>query len=448
MPKHKKKFKCEKEFDRNNDDNDDNLSVISSTATSSIYQHDSPSEHQFGDSIETKLDTLIDGIQEKSYKEREDALKSLIELFKKHCLFNYLIEKKFTITDSLLKCLKRGKLNEQLLSLKAIMLTFIQFGCSLESEEFLHLIYETLIDFIKNDQFEHDLRGSCIKALCLALYITVQMDETLSFMEILEDIYDTGNKINTSYLSSALSSWSLLLTIMPINYTNKILLKSLEKLEYLLENTSDVDFRVCIGETIALLYELTSNRRDLNSNLRKFDSDNLILIINGLIKESSKSTSKKDRRTQHSNFRDILKIIEDFNKSVDDLEDDSDVDSDMEFNKECCDEASNNTKEFIKVSNQYLYLDNWISKKQYKAFSDLLGNGMNIHLLENEFLRDVFELGPPVLLNGQQYDKQNKLSKMQRVSRNKEEFRYRTKDLNKKREYKSVKVNNQLNEDS
>jgi hypothetical protein len=235
---------------------------------------------------------------------------------------------------------------------------------------------------------------------------------------------------------------------MPINYTNKILLKSLKKLENLLENTSDVDIRVCIGETIALLYELTSNRRDLNSNLRNFDSDNLILIINGLIKESSKSTSKKDRRTQHSNFRDILKIIEDFNRSVDDCEDNSDVDSDMEFNKECCDEAGNNTKEFIKVSNQYLYLDNWISKKQYEAFSDLLGNGMNIHLLENEFLRDVFELGPPVLMNNQQYDKQNKLSKMQRVSRNKEEFRYRTKDLNKKREFKSVKVNNQLNEDS
>jgi hypothetical protein len=203
MPKHKKKFKCEKEFDRNNDDNDDNLSVISSTATSSIYQHDTPSEHQFGDSIETKLDTLIDGIQEKSYKEREDGLKSLIELFKKHCLFNYLIEKKLTITDSLLKCLKRGKLNEQLLSLKAIMLTFIQFGCSIESEEFLHLIYETLIDFIKNDQFEHDLRGSCIKALCLALYITVQMDETLSFMEILEEIYEKGNKSKITFFKKS-----------------------------------------------------------------------------------------------------------------------------------------------------------------------------------------------------------------------------------------------------
>ena len=233
---------------------------------------------------------------------------------------------------------------------------------------------------------------------------------------------------------------------MPINYTNKILLKSLEKLEYLLENTTDVDFRVCIGETIALLYELTSNRRDLNSNLRKFDSDNLIVVINSLIKESSKSTSKKDRRTQHTNFRDILKIIEDYNQSAD--VDDSDADSDIEFDKQCCEEAGSNTKEFIKVSNQFLYLDNWISKKQYRAFSDLLGNGMNIHLLENEFLRDVFDLGPPVVNNGQQYEKQNKLSKQMRVSRNKEEFRYRTKDLNKKREFKSVKVNNQLNEDN
>jgi hypothetical protein len=55
MPKHKKKFKCEKEFDKNNnnDDNDDNISVVSSTATSSIYHNDSQID-QLDDNLETK----------------------------------------------------------------------------------------------------------------------------------------------------------------------------------------------------------------------------------------------------------------------------------------------------------------------------------------------------------------------------------------------------------
>ena len=446
MPKHKKKFKCEKEFDKNLNDNDDSLSVVSCTATSSIYQHDSPFDQQIDDNIETKLDVSIDGIQSKSYKDREEALKHLIELFKKSCFCNYLIDKKFTLTESLLKCLKRGNLSEQLLALKAIMLTFIQFGCTTPSEEFLRLIYDTLLAFIKNEQLEHDLRDSCIKTLSLGLYITDLTDETLLFMNILEDIYGTG-KLNASCLSGALSSWALLLTMVPINYTNKIVLKSLERFEELLENTTDVDFRVCIGETIALLYELTSNRRDLNSSLKHFDSDNLIEIINNLIKESSKSTSKKDRRTQHSNFRDILKIIEDYNKSCGD--DASVIDSDpAEFEDSMLSEKDYESKEFVKVSSQYLYLDNWVRKKQYKAFSDLLGTGMNAHLIENECLRDIFELGPPILIsNGAQYDKQNKLSKMQRVSRNKEEFRYRTKDLNKKRENKSIKISDQFSFD-
>ena len=446
MPKHKKKFKCEKEIDKYDDNNDDNLSVVSSTATSSIYHNDSPSDDNFHDSIETKIENSLEGMQEKGYKEREEALKNLIELFKKYCLFNYLIDRKFTLTESLLRCLKRGKLSEQLLALKGIMLTFIQFGCSTPSEEFIHLIYETLISFIKNDQYDSELRGLCIKTLSLGLYITVQMDETLIFMEILEEIYESSVKnISTSYLSAALSSWSLLLTIMPINYTNKILLKSLEKLEELLENTPDVEFRICIGETIALLYELTSNRRDLNSSLRRFNSDNLVVVINSLIKESCKTTSKKDRRTQHSNFRDILKIIEDFNKSVDNGDDSED--SDIEFENTLTATDDNSNKDFVKVSTQYLYLDNWVRKKQYKAFSDLLGTGMNAHLIENEFLRDIFELGPPVLIQNGQHDKELKLTKTQKASKNKEEFRYRTKDLNKKRENKK-NINDQFNEDA
>jgi hypothetical protein len=443
MPKHKKKFKCVKEFDKNNnnnDDNDDNISVVSSTATSSIYHNDSQI-NQLDDNLETKLDNAIEGIQEKSFKEREEALKSLIELFKKHCLYNYLVDKKFTLMDSLVRCLRRGKLSEQLLAVKTIMLTFIQFGYSTPSDEFLQLVHETLIGFIKSEQSEPELRGQCIKTLSLGLYVTIQMDEILILMQILEDIYDNADKIlnKSSFYLSALSSWSLLLTIMPINYTNRILIKSLEKFELLLENTSDVEFRICIGEAIALLYELTSNRRDLNSSLRHFDSDNLVVIVNDLIKESSKSTSKKDRRTQHSNFRDILKTIEDFNKSVENEE----VSSDGEIVAEIQD--GHDSKDFVKVSSQYLYLDNWIRKKQYKVFSDLLGTGMNVHLIENEFLRDIFELGAPILLPCG-LDKPNKLSKMQRVSRNKEEFRYRTKDLNKKRETKKY-VSDQSNND-
>lgn len=47
----------------------------------------------------------------------------------------------------------------------------------------------------------------------------------------------------------------------------------------------------------------------------------------------------------------------------------------------------------VRFGQEMLLLDSWCRKKQYDAFCQVLGSGMNLHLTENELLRDVFELG-------------------------------------------------------
>lgn len=60
-------------------------------------------------------------------------------------------------------------------------------------------------------------------------------------------------------------------------------------------------------------------------------------------------------------------------------------------------------------------IDSWVRKRTYDAFREFVGSGMNYHLQANEFIRDVFELGPPVLVDAATL-KSMKISRFERVS--------------------------------
>lgn len=66
----------------------------------------------------------------------------------------------------------------------------------------------------------------------------------------------------------------------------------------------------------------------------------------------------------------------------------------------------------VKFGQEILYLEGWCARTQYNACCRLLGPGINIHLAENQLLREIFHLGNKVLpipLN-------QKTSKLERVS--------------------------------
>lgn len=173
----------------------------------------------------------------------------------------------------------------------------------------------------------------------------------------------------------------------------------------------DVDLRIVAGETIAFLYELALC--DSHSDLTCFESDALIDLLTTLANDSSKHRSKKDKKQQRVCFRDILKTI---------------ADGDA-FDAQT-----------IKFGAESLYLDNWIRRKQYETLRDLLGTGMHVQLQENEFVRDLFDLGAPTL-SAAERNKAAHLAHMSRIEKtqfNKEQFRNRTKTMNKKRENKET----------
>ena len=171
----------------------------------------------------------------------------------------------------------------------------------------------------------------------------------------------------------------------------------------------DVDMRIVAGETIAFLFELA--QCDSHTDLSCFEDENLIDTLNNLANDSAKYRSKKDKKQQRSSFRDILKTIEE---------------GDFE-------------SQTIKFGAENLFLDNWNKKKQYETLRECLGPGMNVHLQENEFVRDLFDLGAP-LINADSNRKVNtsSMNRMQKTQFNREQFRNRTKSMNKKRDTKEA----------
>jgi len=85
----------------------------------------------------------------------------------------------------------------------------------------------------------------------------------------------------------------------------------------------------------------------------------------------------------------------------------------------------------MKFGRERLLIDTWCRKRQYDAFCYVLKSGMNLHLAENDLLRDIFELGTP--LSSLDYSN-SKLTKFERNMSNIASCKARTKTRGKLRD--------------
>jgi hypothetical protein len=327
-------------------------------------------------------------------------------------------KRRFTLTDALLKCLKRGRPSEQVLTADVMQLTFVQIGYSTESVAFYSECKQTLIEIIDDDKLEPEVRAGAVRVLGMAVFISNENStDVIAVLDKLESLfsnsYAKGDGTLRSFApkvyelhSTALSYWALLLCTLPLQMANRLAQKHIIHFQDFLKS-ADVDLRIAAGETIALLFELAEC--DSGADLSCFEDESLLETIKTLANDSVKYRSKKEKKQQRSSFRDILKLIEGGEPEI----------------------------QTIKFGTESLVLDNWVRRKQYEMFKDLLSTGMNIHLQENEFVREVFELGPPIVVNSATRKATiASMTRLQKAQFNKEQFRNRTKSMNKRRDNK------------
>lgn len=368
------------------------------------------------ENFEDKLKDCIDGLSQKSAQGRKNCLDGLIRALSKKYIYDFLIERKMTVADSVSRCLKKGKGDEQALAARCLSLLCIQLG--LEAGEECTEFQPSLLIIMTDNSAALKARSECATALSICNFIASSDIEVVnSAMNALENVfkcsYRKGDKSIPSHSpevcrfhSSALAGWNLLLSIAPAYLVTKLIVNHLPKLPDLLLS-SDVDLRITAGETIALMYELA---REEDEYYEGPDMDGLCEILKKLATDSQKHRAKKDRRQQRSSFREILRAVEEG-------------------------EAPEVT---IKFGREALYLDSWVKKKQYDCLCMAIPSGIYQHLQENILVREVFGLGAPLEVGSKP---EHKPTKWERAHVNAAMFKARTKARAKHRDKRSVMVN-------
>ncbi|KAM6985807.1 interferon-related developmental regulator 1 isoform 2-T2 [Aplochiton taeniatus] len=363
-----------------------------------------------------KLKGLIDSTVDKSAKTRQGALDGLKTALATRILYEFISDRRMTITDSVERCLKKGKGEEQRAAASLASLLCIQLGSGIESEE----VFKTLKPIFKNILADGSANVVARQAVAtsLGLCTLVAEDDILDVqatMESFESLFTrsyikqdgsrpTVSPQVTQLHTNCLLSWALLLTICTASQVKDILRKHLPKLPRLLES-DDVNMRIAAGETIALLFELA---RDIDVEFECDCWEELCDKLNALATDCNKHRAKTDKKKQRSVFRDVLRAVEE-----------------GEFQSES-----------IRFGTERVIIDSWVRKRTYDTFREFVGSGMNYHLQANEFIRDVFELGPPMLVDSATL-KAMKSSRFERHLYNAAAFKARTKARSKFRDKRS-----------
>ncbi|XP_060100867.1 interferon-related developmental regulator 1 [Heteronotia binoei] len=363
--------------------------------------------------LEYKLKGLIDLTLDKSAKTRQSALESLKNALISKILYEFILERRMMLTDSIERCIKKGKSDEQRAAAGLACLLCVQLGSGMESEEIFKTLAPVLKKILCDGAASVQARQACATCLGVCCFIaTDDITELYSTVECLENIFTksyqkerNSNGIsstqNTVLHISALLAWTLLLTICPMNEVKKKLEMHLHKFPLLL-SCDDVNMRIAAGETLALLFELA---RETDEDFFYEDMELLTQKLRALATDGNKHRAKVDKRKQRSVFRDVLRAVEEHDFPT----------------------------ETVKFGPERMYIDCWVKKQTYDTFKEILGSGMQYHLQSNELLRDVFELGPPLMLDEATL-KTMKIPRFERHLYNSAAFKARTKARSKCRD--------------
>ncbi|CAB0042123.1 unnamed protein product [Trichogramma brassicae] len=411
---------------RNNSDSDDES--VTDTGSYNSDVHGVPSE---GNNDENDVDENheqdscndeIDGLTSKSAQSRVSHFLKVGNYFTDKCVPDFIEGRKFTLTDAIERSLKKGKGEERSAAAKLSTLMCAQLGdCA---EDVYRDLKATMTKIANDNAASIAGRSECCWSLSMNQFLSGKdLGEFVELSQVLSNVfagsYPKGNgavaKVTPELAvlhATAISSWTLLLTTMSSGDVNNLLksaqtnasVPSLDQLSGLLRSPH-LDVRTTAGEALAVIFELGRGHSD---DYEQAWAEELVEILKELATDSSKFRAKKDRTIQRATFRDILRYIEE------------DITPEIR----------------IRFGKETLLLNGWCVRARYNAFCRLLGPGINIHLAENQVLRDVFDLGNKIIEPIE--DKTMKVPKLQKTLANAAAFKARTKYRNKCRSERSA----------
>ncbi|KAF8377639.1 hypothetical protein HHK36_031022 [Tetracentron sinense] len=379
------------------DSDDDSLSS-SSTAMSDLMLV--PETEDVQHSTSTPLDQNLDALFEKRGSTREKGLSSIVEAFTNNMQHSF-VEKKYlwlyltneqrgaiaedglaelashisvvescsfvTLLHQCLNSIKRGSSKEISLASHAIGLLAVTVGCRDHAREILEESAPSLVQALKFGS-ETSKISSILDCLAIINFVGGNdPEDTETAMQIIwQFIYPKSgsnviaSKPSAAVITAAISAWSFLLTTMDgWRLNSKKWQESISYFSSLLDK-DDRSVRIAVGEVLALIFEVGSlekfsgeakgssdssvhegtNSREEYVHIQGLKGKILGQVRNLSAEAGGKGSAKKDLNSQRNLFRDVLEFLE------------------LNFLKR------------------------------------FLGGGFIKHMLENEFLHDVFMFTP------------------------------------------------------
>ncbi|XP_044754858.1 interferon-related developmental regulator 1 [Coccinella septempunctata] len=410
MPKGKRRAKSERyenAMQNSDDESCDNASVFSVETKSAS---DDGEDEFLQDQFEEKLIELMDGLTQKSSQGRTNCLLNISKALVSKYVPAFVSDRHFTLCDGIERCLKKGSTAERSAASELASIICVQLGAESGCEEVCKALKPVLMTTAADNSVSPAVRGKCCATLGLISFLAnSEVGDILSLMRQFESFfsgsYHKGDGSNNNvtpeqanFHAAALSAWGLLLTTIDSSSVSMMLetksLISIKKLAELLES-QHLEVRMTAGDVLALLYEVGKMEPDDFGE----DFDEIIASLKGLATDSHKYRAKKDRKQQRASFRDILMYIEE------------DVLPEVR----------------VKFGKEVLELDSWTKRKQYDTLCTILGPGINIHLAENDFLRELFEISDPLITTGtNNLHAQSQMERFRRKLQNAANFKARS----------------------
>nr|XP_016945325.1 interferon-related developmental regulator 2 [Drosophila suzukii] len=424
MPRRNKKSAAGK--GRTNDSNSedesfDNVSVYSHV--SEVASSDATDELA-NERFEEKFEKALEQATEKSAQTRVQALQAICELLMHRYMPDFVEDRKMTLMDFVEKSIRRGKGQEQVWGARLAPLLVLQMG---GDEGVSKAMNQFLLNTVQDKSVGFDARAKCCTALGLLSFLGCEdVGELVQLMQCFEAIFagsylrgDDKTPVSVTaeagtLHAEALNAWGLLLTLIPsgdfvsLMTTGQNMFPSIKKFLGLLQSTH-LDVRMAAGETIALILE---SGRSHDEDFLEDDIAELSEAVKQLATDSHKYRAKRDRKAQRATFRDVLRYLEE------------DISPEIS----------------IRFGHESLTLDSWSIHHQYSAMCTVMGPGMTSQLQENEFIRDIFQLGARPTNTGINGNAKVKQSKLERHLVNAAAFKARSITRGKNRDKRSAVV--------
>ncbi|KAI0390462.1 interferon-related developmental regulator-domain-containing protein [Xylariaceae sp. FL0594] len=404
------------EEEDNISDSDYNESVANSVANS-----EDGDEHiaSWPDKLRDRIAELLDR-KRSSTKGRESCLSAYAHLLRYHYAEEIVDPQLHELIPALLKCIRAGSTDDETLSgIRALTMTIF----STESDSIYGRVYPSLKS-VCQDSSSASVKVEAIIAMAVSAThgggSMTAAEELLDFLlEIVEtDGSSIGADDNAPVVTAALAAWGFVASNVENLQDQSD--QALEAFTDQLDST-DVDVQVAAGKNIALIFEAARGHdaeegeegeegEEAPAGILQYDQHRLVQRMTALVKESSRTVSKKDRRHLHASFRSVLTSIEHgkgpgYSKAHSQTNNPHTGGTKMAFDG---DSLEYGYRERFRVHNMCVMIDTWMLSARLHMLRTVFGGGLFTHYMENPIVKEVLSSAQVELVPGPSYRKGRK----------------------------------------